>query len=353
MRARPPATGRPQPAASPAEAPLPRSHLKPAPKPAKPLARSLAAAGIALVALLAGCSADAEGPSDLARPSTPAPGSTTAPETPVDTSCNPRASLRPTGSLPAPGKMPAGSFMRKIQEQGYLNLGTSQDTLLFSSRNAFTGSIEGFDVDMGRQVAEAIFGNPDKIKITVIPYAERSEAVAKGSVDLVADTMTATCERWKDTSFSTVYYDAGQKVLVSKTSPAKSIDDLGGQKVCAATGSTSLENIAQAASEPKAEARPTFGECLVAFQRNEVAAISTDDTILAGLAAQDPYAKVIGPAMSKEPYAMAISEDHPDFTRFVNAVLERNRANGTWRKTYDRWLGDFGKAPQPPAAEYR
>ncbi|AGL18549.1 family 3 extracellular solute-binding protein [Actinoplanes sp. N902-109] len=249
--------------------------------------------------------------------------------------------------------MPAGSYMRKIQDQGYLNLGTSQDTLLFSSRNAFTGAIEGFDVDMGRQVAEAIFGNPDKIKITVIPYAERSDYVADGGVDIVADTMTATCERWRDTSFSTVYYDAGQKVLVASTSTARSIDDLHAKKVCAAEGSTSLENIANAASRPIAVGRATFGDCLVAFQRNEVDAISTDDTILAGLAAQDPYAKVVGPAMSKEPYAMAISRDHPEFTRFVNAVLEKNRANGTWTKTYQRWLGEFGKAPKPPAAEYQ
>ncbi|MFI5935401.1 glutamate ABC transporter substrate-binding protein [Actinoplanes sp. NPDC051494] len=319
--------------------------------------RTRAAALVAALTLLAvtACSGDTSGPSDRVRPETGPSTEQAAPEAaaPADTSCNPRASRRPSGALPAAGKMPAGTYMRKIQERGYLILGTSQDTLLFSSRNPFTGAIEGFDVDMGRQIAQAVLGDPGKIRIKVIPYADRSEVVADGTVDIVADTMTANCARWKDTDFSSIYYDAGQKVLVKSTSDARGIDDLGGKKICAAEGSTSYTNIGAAASKPTAVALATFGDCLVAFQRNEVDAISTDDTILVGLSAQDPYAKIVGPALSKEPYGMAISNAHQEFTRFVNAVLEKNRANGTWKKTYERWLGDLGPAPAPPAAEYR
>jgi polar amino acid transport system substrate-binding protein len=249
--------------------------------------------------------------------------------------------------------MPAGSYMAKIQKQGRLVLGTSQDTLLFSSRNPFTGKVEGFDVDMGRQIAQAIFGDPNKIQIKVIAYDKRVSSAVDGSVDIVADTMTANCARWKDVNFSSIYYDAGQRVLVSSDSPAKSIEDLGGKKVCAASGSTSLDNIGKVKSKPIAVAKPAFGDCLVAFQQNEVDAISTDDTILAGMAAQDPYAKVVGPPFTKEPYGMAMSPAHPEFTRFVNAVLEKNRENGTWAATYKKWLGAFGAAPAPPAAEYK
>ncbi|WP_250008029.1 glutamate ABC transporter substrate-binding protein [Actinoplanes sp. M2I2] len=279
----------------------------------------------------------------------PAPGGSQ----PAPPACDPRASLRPAGALPAPGDMPPGSYMATIQERGRLILGTSQDTLLFSSRNPFSGRIEGFDVDMGRQVAQAIFGDPDKIQIKVIGYDQRVSSAADGTVDLVADTMTANCERWTDVNFSSVYYEAGQKVLVSKSSTAKSIDDLGGKKICSAAGSTSFDNIGKVRTRPVAVARPAFGDCLVAFQRNEVDGISTDDTILAGMAAQDPYAKVIGRRFTEEPYAMAMGKSNPEFTRFVNAVLERNRADGTWRKTYDKWLGDVGPAPTPPKARYR
>jgi polar amino acid transport system substrate-binding protein len=299
---------------------------------------------------LTGCTTE---PLTPATPKVAVPSPTPSAGAAADTSCAPRKSLRPTGALPAPGRMPAGTFMERIQKRGRLILGTSQDTLLFSSRNAFTGQVEGFDVDMGRDIALAIFGKPDKIQIKVIGYDKRITSLVDGSVDIVADTMTINCERWKQVNFSTVYYDAGQRVLVSTTSTAKGIGDLGGKKVCAAVGSTSLANIAQAASKPVPVGLPGFADCLVAFQRNQVDAISTDDTILAGLAAQDPYAKVVGPAFTKEPYGIATAPAHPEFTRFVNAVLAENRANGTWKATYSRWLGDFGPAPEPPAAEYR
>jgi polar amino acid transport system substrate-binding protein len=297
------------------------------------------------VVLLAGCT---DAPSPAPEP-TPSPSPSAA--APVDTSCKPRQSFQPTGSLPAPGKMPAGSYLEKIYKRGRLVLGTSQDTLLFSSRNAFSGAVEGFDVDMGRQIAQAIFGDPDKIQIKVIAYDQRVPLANSGAVDLVADTMTMNCARWKDVNFSSVYYDAGQKVLVSSTSKVRGIDDLAGKKVCAAVGSTSLDNIAKVPARPVPVGRPGFADCLVAFQQNEVDAISTDDTILAGLAAQDPYAKVVGPRFTDEPYGMAMPKND-DFTRFVNAVLEKNRANGTWAATYKKWLGKLGPAPAPPKPEY-
>jgi polar amino acid transport system substrate-binding protein len=206
---------------------------------------------------------------------------------------------------------------------------------------------------MGRQLAQDIFGDPDKLQIKVISYAKRVSSVLDGTVDIVADTMTANCTRWKDVNFSSIYYDAGQRVLVAKDSAVKRIEDLGGKKVCAAAGSTSLDNIAKVTPKPVAVAMPAFGDCLVAFQQNQVDAISTDDTILAGMAAQDPYAQVVGPRFTAEPYGMAMSPQHPEFTRFVNAVLAQNRANGTWTATYKKWLGAFGPAPTPPTAEYK
>jgi polar amino acid transport system substrate-binding protein len=314
----------------------------------------------ALVAGLAGCGGDSSPLRDAgtdragsAAGAAPVPGATGAAPAAPDNSCNPRASLRPTGSLPQPGRMPAGSYMRTIQDRGRLVLGTSQDTLLFSSRNPFTGRIEGFDVDMGRQIAKALFGDPDKLQIKVIAYDDRINSARNGDVDIVADTMTANCARAKDVNFSSIYYEAGQKVLVSADSKAKGIEDLGGKKVCSARGSTSYDNIAKVKSKPIGVAMPAFGDCLVAFQQNQVDAITTDDTILVGMASQDPFAKVVGPKFTDEPYAIAMSQKHPEFTRFVNAVLAKNRADGTWTDTYRHWLGAFGPAPKPPVAQYK
>ncbi|BBH71168.1 putative glutamine-binding protein GlnH [Actinoplanes sp. OR16] len=308
-------------------------------------------ARIALMAttlLLAGC--------------TEAPPTTAVPDKPVEIQksqakapekCDARASFRPTGALPAPGRMPAGSYMAEIQKSGRLILGTSQDSPLFSSRDPFTGRVVGFDIDMGKLIAKAIFGDENKLQIKVIPHGDRTKQFDDegDKVDLVINTMTANCARWAEVDFSTTYLEAGQRLLVAKGSKVDGLDDLAGEKVCAAVGSTSLANIAKAG--PEAVARNGWGECLVAFQQNEVAAISTDDTILAGLAKQDPFAQVVGLPFTEEPYAVAISKEHPDFTRFVNAVLEQSRRDGSWKDTYVKWLSLLGPAPQPPAARYR
>jgi len=263
------------------------------------------------------------------------------------------ASLRPPATMPAPGAMPAGSFMATIAARGRLIVGTSQDTLLFSSRNPFTGNIEGFDIDTARLVAKAIFGDPNKIQIVVIPNSARIPHVQNETVDLVAETMTVNCARDKLVDFSSIYYDAGQKILVPTTSSATSLNDLGGKTVCAVSGATSIDAIKAATSHPTLLTEKSWGDCLVAFQQNKADAISTDDTILAGLAAQDPYAKVAGPRFTDEPYGLAINKSHPEFTRFVNGVLARERADGTWTQLFKRWLSKYAPLTAPPEAHYR
>jgi polar amino acid transport system substrate-binding protein len=266
---------------------------------------------------------------------------------PQATSCDPTASLRPTG----PPQLTAGSFMATIRARGYLIAGVDQSTYHFGYLNPLNGQIEGFDIDMVHAVAAAIFGNPDKVQFKAITDAQRIPDTQSGAVDIVAHTMTIDCSRLKLVDFSTVYFDAGQRVLVEKGSPVRGIGDLGRQKVCATKGSTSIANIAAAPSHPIPVAVPYWTDCLVLLQQGDVAAISTDDSILAGLAAQDPYTTMVGPRFTSEPYGLAISKQHPDFVRFVNAVLAQMRSDGQWAASYAHWVG--APVPAPPLASYR
>jgi polar amino acid transport system substrate-binding protein len=263
-------------------------------------------------------------------------------------SCNPVASsLRPSG----PPRVTPGSFMAKIRARGYLIAGVSQSTNPFGFVNPLNGKTEGFDIDMVHAIAKAIFGNPNKIEYKAISDDQRIPEVRSGAVDIVAHTMTINCERLQDVDFSTVYFTAGQQVLVLKNSRVKSLADLGGKKVCATAGSTSIANIKAASSHPIPVAAASFTDCLVLLQQGEVAAISTDNSILAGLAAQDPWTKIVGPVFTSEPYGMAISQQHPDFVRFVNAVLQQMRTGGQWAASYAHWVGT--PVPAPPPAHYR
>jgi polar amino acid transport system substrate-binding protein len=308
-----------------------------------------------LVAAVAACSsATAPSTSDIAAPAvlpagvqSPAviPSNATGPAP----TCNPLASLRPRADQPL--AMPAGSWMDTIRQRGKLIVGVDQNTYLFGYRNATSGQIEGFDIDIAKEVERAIFGTTDDahIQLIAITSAQRIPFVTSGKVDLVAETMTMNCDRWRQVDFSSQYYQAGQKILVPKSSPVTSIDQLGGRKVCAATGSTSIATIAAAKSHPIPVAVPDWTDCLVMLQQGQVDAISTDDTILLGLAHQDPTTQVVGGAFTSEPYGMAISKQHPEFTRFVNAVLEQIRPQ-VWSQIHQKWLGT---PDTPPVAQYK
>ena len=281
----------------------------------------------------------------------PAPTTPTTPVTPAPACGDATASFAPDRPQPAPGQMPGGSFMAQIQKRGRLVAGVSVDTLLFGFRNPISGHIEGFDIDVVRRMAQAIFGDPDRIEYRALTYAQRIPALIDGSVDIVADVMTINCTRWTQISFSSQYFAAGQKVLVQRDSKAHGIAELNGKRMCVAKGSTNFDNMK---SYPKVIPVPVddISDCMVLFQQGAVDAVTGDDTVLAGFVRQDPYAKVVGEAFTEEPYGLGIAKTHPDFVRFENSVLEGVRADGTWLSWYAKWLQPTGPVPQPPAATY-
>jgi polar amino acid transport system substrate-binding protein len=248
--------------------------------------------------------------------------------------------------------MPAGSLMHTIQDRGYLLAGASPDTLHFSSIDPATNGFSGFDIDILSEIARAIFGEDGHLRPRSVPVAGVIPRLQQGSVDIVAHTLTINCERRRQIDFSTQYYGAGQRVLVRIDSPVQGIQDLSGKRVCAAKASTSLTNIKKLNPKAVAVGDTENSDCLVDLQEGRVDAVSTDDTILAGMLAEDPYAKVVGARFSDEPYGLALSRQHPEFTRFVNGVLDRMRADGTWQAIYNRWLLSIAPTPAPPPALY-
>ena len=204
---------------------------------------------------------------------------------------------------------------------------------------------------MVRRVAQEIFGDPNRIEYRALTYAQRIPALQDGSVDIVADVMTINCTRWGQISFSSQYFDAGQKVLVRTDSKATGIQDLNGKKMCVAKGSTNFDNMK---NYPKVIPVPVddISDCMVLFQQGEVDAVTGDDTVLAGFVRQDPYAKVVGARDHERAVRTGNREDASRVRAFVNSVLEDVRADGTWKKWYAKWLKPTGAVPEPPPAKY-
>ncbi|GIE97378.1 glutamate ABC transporter substrate-binding protein [Paractinoplanes rishiriensis] len=267
--------------------------------------------------------------------------------------CVPRASLRPPAARPRPGRMPAGSTMARIAQRGRLLVGIDQNAYLFGFRDPATGDLAGFEVDMAREVARDLFGDPARVQFRAITTAERIPVLQRNEVDLVIRTMTMTCERWAQVSFSTEYLESAQRLLVRKGDGIREFADLAGRKVCATRGSTAIRGIAAQPSRPVPVSTDSTLDCLVLLQQGQVDAVSTIDVLLAGLAAQDPTTEVVGRPVSDEPAGIGIARDAPDLVRFVNGTLDRIRADGTWQRSYDRWLAPRLGPASPPAPVYR
>ncbi|MDQ7908444.1 glutamate ABC transporter substrate-binding protein [Phytohabitans sp. ZYX-F-186] len=322
-------------------------------------ARAAAVAALLSVLALAGCGGSDAPPfgPDPAEPARPVgvqdpavlPTTSAAPAG----SCDPRASYRPTGALPAPGRMPSGSTMARIQRAGRLVVGVDQNNYRFGYRDPKTGNLVGFEIDLARELAAAIFGSPDKVLFRAITTADREKAIQEGRVDIVIRSMTMNCDRWERVNFSTEYFSAGQAIMVARDSPIKGIGDLADKKVCAATGSTSIRNIAAKAPDALPVSADDALDCLVLLQQLQVDAVSTDDAILAGFAEQDKGTKILPDRFTEEPYGMAMKKESVDLVRFVNGVLEQLRADGTWTSLYRTWLSSLGPTPQPPTPRYR
>jgi polar amino acid transport system substrate-binding protein len=308
---------------------------------------------LATATLLAGCG----GYDDTAVPKAEVAAEPSLPEPAEPQSCgDPVRSYAPDGSVDdlRPGAV------AQLRQSDKLVVGVSADSYLLGSNNPFTGEIEGFDIDLAEAVADAIWDDDkDHVQLRVITAAERIELLQKGEIDIVARNMTINCERWELVAFSAEYYRAGQKTLVrrdlaERRNPVDSVDELAGLRVCAPAGTTSLANILTESPEAEVVTAANHTGCLAKLQSGEADAITGDDTVLAGLAAQDPYAVVPEQeAFTDEPYGIAVNADDVDLVRFINAVLEEMRADGSWQRSYDTWLAPtLGKGTGQPRPVY-
>ena len=156
-------------------------------------------------------------------------------------------------------QFPANTTMGKIQEKGEITIGVKFDVPPFGFENPQSGEVEGFDVDMGRIIAEELGVEPNFIEAISdnrIPFLER------GTVDLILSTMTINQERDQEIDFSEPYYIARGRILVPGDSDIAGIEDLAGNSVCTALGSTYEETLRTEAPEADLRIVVSYSECL-------------------------------------------------------------------------------------------
>jgi ABC-type amino acid transport substrate-binding protein len=246
---------------------------------------------------------------------------------------------------PAAQEFAAGTTMAKLQQKGEITVGVKFDVPPFGFKNPQTGDVEGFDVDVGKAVADELGVKPkfiEAISDNRIPFLQQ------GTVDLILSTMTINAERDQEIDFSEPYYVARGSILVPKDSPIKGIDDLAGRRVCTALGSTYEATLREKAPKSERKLVDSYSECFELIQNKAVHAISTDDVILAGMIIQDPNLKLVGGALTTEPYGAGIKEGDTEFQRFVSGVIAKMKSDRRWARFYDKWVGRYTKKQQSP-----
>jgi glutamate transport system substrate-binding protein len=242
---------------------------------------------------------------------------------------------------------PAGTSVARLQEEGEITIGVKFDVPPFGFKNPQSGEVEGFDVEIGKAIADEMGVEPrfvEAVSDNRIPFLKR------GTVDLILSTMTINAERDQEIDFSDPYYIANGRILVPRGSDIRGVDDLAGKTVCTALGSTYEETLREQA--PRAERRlvDSYSECLELLQTNAVDAISTDDVILTGMIIQDDSLELVGgEELTTEPYGAGIKEGDAALQRFVNGVIADMKADGRWADLYQEWVGQYtGERQEPP-----
>ena len=258
------------------------------------------------------------------------------------------------------GGLPAGAqTLKAVKERGMLNCGVSQGLLGFSSmddENAWTG----FDVDICRAVAAAIFGDPAKVTFVPLDAAARFAALQSNQIDLLSRNSTWTMSRESSLGlmFAGVAYYDGQGFLLRRDAGIDTALQLGGKTVCAQTGTTSELNLSDyfRANDMalKVLAVGTAEESLKAYDDRKCDVLTSDVSQLYAerLKLSAPDSHIILPeVISKEPLGPATIDDavkspNPNIRRLVGTEGEFGEQLGIakdWAARAVRAVGNYGE----------
>lgn len=216
------------------------------------------------------------------------------------------------------------------------------------------GSYAGFDVDVARYVAKELGVDPSAITFKEAQSAERENLIQKGEVDYVVATYSINDARKQKVNFAGPYFVAHQDLLVrTDATDITGPESLtGNKKLCSVKGSTPAQNVkAKYAKDVQLQEYGKYSDCVTALLNGSVDAVTTDDVILAGYAAQSPgKLKLVGKGFTDENYGIGLKKDDTTGTDAINAAIKKMIADGSWEKALQANVGPSGyKTPAPPS----
>jgi glutamate transport system substrate-binding protein len=250
--------------------------------------------------------------------------------------------------------LPHSPTLQRMQQRGRVLMGVKNDQPGLGQFDPTTNTYSGFDVEIGRLIAAKLGFDPaNQIEYVVVQSAAREDALSRGDVDYYVGTYTINDNRKQRVGFAGPYFVAGQDLLVrpdddSITGP----QSLQGKTVCSVTGSTPIQRVREQNLTQNIVEFQTYTQCVDQLIQGQVDAVTTDDAILKGYAAQNPdQLKVVGQTFSTEPYGIGVPRDDTAFRSKVNDIVQEAYDDGTWQQIYDATLGRSGSPASPPTID--
>ena len=238
--------------------------------------------------------------------------------------------------------------LKKIKDTGAITLGYRESSLPFSYLNHRQQPI-GYSIDLCREVVEevstALDGMEIKIALAPVTSADRFDKVKSGAVDLECGSTTSNLQRQKETAFSPVFFVAGTKLMVPKSSPITSYRDLAGKTAVVTAGTTNEAALRTLSDKQKlginiVTARE-HADSFAMLAAGKVDAFATDDVLLYGIIATEPAAhdmKVVGDYLSYDPYGLGYRRDDPAFAAVVESAFARMASERRLAELYNKWF---------------
>jgi polar amino acid transport system substrate-binding protein len=238
----------------------------------------------------------------------------------------------------------ANADISEIQKKNTLVVGVKDSLYPFGFINEKTRELEGYDIDFVKVVAEKL---GVKLELKPVTSANRIPLLSEENVDLLSCTMTITPDRAKQINFSYPYFVSKQKFIVKKGT-GKKLKDLEGKKIGTTKGSTSEINVLKSLPTSKILSFDDYPQAFLALQQGKVFAITTDESILAGIlskATKKENYELTSYDISKEPYGIGVNKKNPELLKKVNETILEMEENGKATKIFNTWFGPKSSVP--------
>lgn len=244
----------------------------------------------------------------------------------------------------------ASPTFQHMLARGSIVIGIRDDQPYLGYQDPKTGAYSGFDIDIARLVAAGLGFGPSQITFVVVPSTQREADIENGTVDIVVASYSITDSRKKLVSFAGPYLRTGAALMVraSNTTVTGIAGLPSGTSVCTGSGSDTMNNIA-VSERISIKYEDTYSTCVNMLLSGQIDAVATDQTLLAGYAAEYPgRLKLAGPTFTTELYGIGLPLGDQALRLKIDDILQRAEHDGTWQAIDEETLAQADLTLAPP-----